>query len=407
MDSAALWDRPSPRVAELIRSAAEQLLTAPETIADEVDAATIYGRDNAVAQDPVLAAAVQRTNRANVVHWATANVRDPGAPVAPNLGYETVAVARDLVRRGLDQTSLHSYRLGQNVAWRHAMNVAFSLTSDPEELRELLDVMSRSIFTFVDETLMALTAQMEQERDVLTRGTHAERLEAVSLILEGAPIARERAEARLGYALERTHTAAIIWTDADQPDPGILERAADALARTAAARPLTVVASASALWVWVPGADGPDLDAFRPALEALGDVRVAVGPTLAGLEGFRRSHLDALATQRLLHRIPSRPPLASYDDVQVVALATHDEDAAEDFVDRVLGELAAADAELRETLRTYLAHECNATRTARVLFTHRNTVLGRLARAERLLPAPLEGRLLPVALALEILRWRG
>jgi DNA-binding PucR family transcriptional regulator len=42
-----------------------------------------------------------------------------------------------------------------------------------------------------------------------------------------------------------------------------------------------------------------------------------------------------------------------------------------------------------------------------VLFTHRNTVLTRLARMERLLPAPLEGRGLQVALALEIVHWRG
>ena len=54
----------------------------------------------------------------------------------------------------------------------------------------------------------------------------------------------------------------------------------------------------------------------------------------------------------------------------------------------------------------YLAEGSSASRAARVLFTHRNTVLGRLARAERLLPVPLEGRGLSVALALEILHWR-
>jgi len=402
-----LWERPSPRVAELIATGAAWLLEDPDVVSEDVDAATLFGRDNAVAQDPVLAAAVQRTNRANLIHWASSNVRDPGAPVTPNLGYENLAVARDLVRRGLDHTAIHGYRIGQNVAWRHVMDVAFRLTSDPEELREFLDVVSRSIFHFVDETIVAITAQMERERDVLTRGTHAVRLEVVSLILEGAPIALARAEARLSYALERPHTAAIVWSDAPQPDSGILERVAEALAGTVNARPLTVVASASALWVWVPGDEGPDLDAFRVTLGELGATRVALGPTLAGVDGFRRSHLDALATQRLLHRVASGPRVARYDDVQVVALATQDEEAAHGFVERVLGDLAGADVELRETLRTYLAQACNATRTARVLFTHRNTVLGRLARAERLLPAPIEGRLLPIAVALEILHWRG
>jgi len=55
----------------------------------------------------------------------------------------------------------------------------------------------------------------------------------------------------------------------------------------------------------------------------------------------------------------------------------------------------------------YLREQHNATRAARVLFTHRNTVLSRLARIEKLLPAPLEGRGLQVALALEIVHWNG
>jgi DNA-binding PucR family transcriptional regulator len=92
--------------------------------------------------------------------------------------------------------------------------------------------------------------------------------------------------------------------------------------------------------------------------------------------------------------------------VQVVALATADEERAQEFVTRTLGELASAPADLRETVRVYLAEGSSASRAARVLYTHRNTVLGRLAKAQRLLPAPLEGRGLPVALALEILHWR-
>ena len=143
---------------------------------------------------------------------------------------------------------------------------------------------------------------------------------------------------------------------------------------------------------------------------AIGDlpgIRVALGPTATGIEGFRRSHLDALATQRLMHRASTPPAVASYDDVQVVALATQDEEGADEFVTRTLGDLAAAPAELRETVRVYLREQSNATRTARMLFTHRNTVLSRLARVGQLLPAPLEGRGLQVALALEILHWRG
>jgi DNA-binding PucR family transcriptional regulator len=108
-----------------------------------------------------------------------------------------------------------------------------------------------------------------------------------------------------------------------------------------------------------------------------------------------------------MHRASAAPRLASYDEVQVVALATQDEERADAFVARTLGELAAAPRELQETARVYLREGSSATRAARVLFTHRNTVLARLARVEQLLPAPLEGRGLQVGLALEILRWRA
>jgi DNA-binding PucR family transcriptional regulator len=401
------WEPPSHAVAELIRTGARLLLDAPEEMFAEVDAAILADPEHPMVTDPVLSAAVRRNNRANLVHWAEANVRAPGAPVEPNLAPEVLTVARDLVRRGLDADALHGYRVGQNASWRRWMTLAFGLTSDPDELRELLDVTARSIFTFVDETLAGIADQIDRERDELTRGTHAQRLEVVSLILEGAPIGVERASARLNYALDRSHTAAIVWGHAPDVDPGVLQEAAEAVGRAARARPLTVVPSASALWVWVAGAEGPDASALRSALEQLPAVRVALGPTVRGINGFRRSHLDALATQRLMHRASSPPPLASYDDVQVVALATSDEERADEFIARTLGEFATAPAELRETARVYLREQSNTTRTARVLFSHRNTILARLARVEQLLPAPLTGRGLQVALALEILHWRG
>ncbi len=401
------WERPSDRTCELFRTGVELLLAAPDDGLAQVDAVTLGDIAPAIREDPGLVASIRRTNRANLTHWLEANVRDPGMPVEPNLGPETFGIARDLVRRGLDQYSLDAYRTGQNAAWRAWMAVVFTLTTDPEEVAELLDVSARSIFGFVDDTLAGIAAEVEREREHLTRGTQAARLEVVSLLLGGAPITLERASRRLGYDLDRTHTAAIVFSDAADPDPGALEEVAEALARVAGARrPLTVVASESALWTWVAAA-GAEAGALREVLPADGQARVALGPALPGIEGFRRSHRDALATQRLMQRVPDAVRVATYDEVQVVALATQDEERADEFVRRTLGDLATAPPELRETLRTYLREDSNATRTARLLFAHRNTVLARLARAEALLPAPLAGHGLAVGLALEVVHWLG
>ena len=402
------WPAPSPRVAGLIRDACAAMLADPAAVVGEVDRVTLAHADAAVLADPSITEAIRRANRANLVHWAESNVAAPGAAVAPNLGPEVLNIARDLVRRGVDATTLDAYRTGQNAARRLWMSLAFTMTSDPEELSELLDVTARSIFAFVDATIAAITAQVMRERERLTRGTHADRLEVVTLLLEGAPISAERASARLGYALDRAHTAAVVFSDRADPDEGALARAAEALARAAGARaPLTATASASSLWVWVPGTTGPTADALGPELEAIPGARVAIGTTASGVAGFRSSHLDALATQRLLHRTADDVRAASYAEVQVVVLATQDEDRAHEFVERTLGALADAPNELRETVRTYVREGCSASRTAELLFAHRNTILNRLGRAEELMPAPLVGRTVTVGVALEIVRWLG
>ncbi|MDI3288024.1 PucR family transcriptional regulator [Polyangium sp. 15x6] len=394
---------------ELIRRGAEMALNAPPEWLEEVDRATLSIRNmKVVADDPVLAAAMRRTNRANLLHWAAANLRDPGAPVAPNLHAESLRTARDLVRRGVTESSLHAYRTGQNAAWLRWMSVAFELTSDPDELRELLDISARSISSFIDATIASISAQMDAERDELTRGTHAERREVVALLLNGAPISPQNASQRLGYQLDQTHRAAIVWSDETESDLGSLENAADALARAASAeRPLVVVASAATLWVWVSETAEPDLERLRAATRALPGVRIALGSRSRGIEGFRRSHLDALTTQRMVARLRSDQRIVSFDRVRLVALVTHDPEGADQFVKYTLGDFETASPELRRSLLTFLEEGCNASRTAARLRTHRNTLLRRLARAEELLPRPLEHNRVHVAVALEVLYWRS
>jgi DNA-binding PucR family transcriptional regulator len=402
---AVTWKRPSARVRELIRQAAQVTVNAPPEWLEELDDA-VLGANPAIAADPDLASAVSRSNLANLLFWATANVRDPGAPVPPNVGPEPMNVARELVRRGLDAYALDAYRVGEGVAWRRLMELAFELTSDPDVLHEFLDVCSRSISAFVDETLAAIAAQIDLERDELTRGTHAEHRETVALILNGAPIPRQRAEGRLGYALTGPHTAAVIWTDDPGGDLARLDGAAEAFGHAAGAvRALSVLASAATRWVWVAGT--VDTDVLLRSVGTMPDVHIAIGPTANGVDGFRRSHFDAITTQQLMTRLHSPQQIALFTDVQLVALITADTDRAAEFVQHILGDLESAGAELQDTVRTFVASQCNASRAAQRLYTHRNTLLRRLARADELLPRPLADSSVEVAVALDVLRWRG
>ena len=403
------WPGLSPRVRELFRRGAEVALDPNADWIEELHAASLGGdRMRPVAEDPVLAAGTRRASLANLLHWAAANVQHPGRRVPAHLGPEVLEAARDLVRRGLDQSGLEAYRTAQNVAWRRWMEICFALTADPAELRELLDVSSLSIATFIDDTVAAVTERMVAERSELTRGAHAERRAAVTLLLEGAPISRARAEGQLGYGLTGPHTAVIVWSGSGSAGPDALEAAAEAVMRVAGAtRRLTVVASAAALWVWLPVGTAPAAAALDGPLAAHPDVRVAVGRPGSDVDGFRRSHLDAATTQRMLARLTSEQQVARYQDVQLVALLTSEPTQVDEFLADTLGELATADPETRHVVLTYVRELGNASRTAARLYTHRNTVLRRLARADELLPRPLADDVLGVAAALEVLRWRG
>lgn len=398
----------SPAAVELLRDAARLILDQPAEIIGQLDRDVLGAAPREVRSEPVLAAEVAASTRANIVHWATCVAADPTARVPVNLSREVLQIARDAVRLGSEHMIRSTYHAGQNVAWRYTLEVAFGMSSDAAVLHDALTLAARSIFTFVDDTITALEEQIERERRELTEGTHAERFEVVTLIVEGSAISSERASERLRYELRRRHTAAVLWSDPGVADHGELTRAAEALARAAGAtRPLTVVASAAALWVWFVAADEVDFDVLRRALEPIAGVRAALGSPQDGIEGFRRSHLDAVAAQRLMFQAPAGPRIASFDDVRLVTLAAQDGERAAEFVARALGDLATADAELRDTVRVYIREEFSASRAARALFAHRNTVLNRLARAERLMPAPLAGRGLEVGLALEIVHWLG
>lgn len=402
-------ERPSDRACELMRQGAQVGVSGIEPWLRELHQATLasdYVRT--IADDPVIVEAIRQSNRSNLLHWLAANVAHPGAPVSANLDDESLIAARDVVRHGLDEAAIvDGYRVAHNLAWRYWVQIAFALTSDPDELRELLDMSARSLAGFIDATIGAVCEQIRIERNELTRGTHAQRRQTVALIIDGAPISQKHIEDRLGYELGQNHTAAVIWGDESNTNLSDLDRVADTLIRNGEGRALSVLADARTRWVWLPGPGDPDLSDIATELNQRSGVRMAVGPTAAGIEGFRSSHLDAITAQRMMARLGSPQRLARFTDVYLIALITSNPDHADRFIKQTLGDFESADAELQRTVLTFVYEQCNAARTAELLYTHRNTVLRRIARANEMLPQSLEKNGVHIAVALEALHWRG
>ncbi|MFT4087412.1 MAG: helix-turn-helix domain-containing protein, partial [Gordonia sp. (in: high G+C Gram-positive bacteria)] len=214
-------------------------------------------------------------------------------------------------------------------------------------------------------------------------------------------VADARAEAQLSYRLDGPHVAVVLSSETQQ-SAGRFEAVSEAvMAASGASSRLTLLAGANEVWVWYPVARlvVPEFDGGADG------VLIAAGSVGHGREGFRRSHFQALSTRRLLRRFASSRRFATYDDLRLVDVMADDDQRLDDFVAQTLGELAAAD-DLRECLHAWFAEECNASATARRLYTHRNTVVRRIARAQELLPIPLNRNAIAVAAALELAHWR-
>jgi DNA-binding PucR family transcriptional regulator len=401
------WPAPSEKISQLIRSGAEVVLNTRDAFAEELrDAALDSMGVGAFPDDPGLAENSRRINLFNLLHWASSNIQEPGGRVSVPMYGENLLFASDLVRRGLSQTAMDSYRVAQSVACQRWMRICFDLTNDTDDLRALLDVTVQSITTYIGDLAAAFAERMETAREELSRSTHAQRSETVSLLLEGAPITRKRAESQLGYPLTGPQLAAVVWTRSAEGSVDV-ERTAEVLMRAGGAtQRLTIVASTSALWIWLPARDINVAELARQ-LTRTPQIHIALGRPGFDLDGFRRSHLEALTTQRFLTRLTSPHQVASYEDVQLAALMTADPQRADDFIRDTLGDFAHADAETLETVFTWIAMKCSSVKTAERLHTHRNTVIRRVAAADDLLPRPLSDNFIGVAAALELLRWRG
>lgn len=384
-------------VADLMQAEVES--TAAEMVAE------VLAAEPSLGADPALLADVRASCEANIRRYLTVARRsaDPPPAEAP---LEALDAARTFVRRGIDTGAMYqAYRRGQQVLWRRWMATAETIATG-DRLAAVLNPSLEILFTYVDAVLGHVIAEMQHEREQVLGGALTRRTETIRLVLDGAPIDAATAAARLGRDLARAHTGLVVWAEGDVP-PGALESAAVALARGAGTRhPLTLAAGTSVLWAWVVS-DGPvDVAAADPGA----GVRVAVGPTRRGVAGFRSSHEAALMIHRLMAGNPEAGRVATYDELEVTALAAQDEGRAREFVQSTLGRLAGdtpVAARLRETLRVFLEEAEHGPRTAARLHTHRNTVLQRVRRATELLGHPPGERRLAVELALELRRRLG
>lgn len=401
------WPRPSEAVRELMRKGAELAQALPPEWIEHLNLSLFSSPEDArLLEDPVILAACRRANRAELLHWANANLQRPGEPVEPYVSADMVDTARELARRGLSELLMNVARSTQNAAWELWMKMSFTLTQDPAVLEEFLEVSSRSISEFIDSNMRVVTQIILEEKSAQAHDDPVDKRSLVSRLLDGRDVDAEQFGRRLGYNLAQKHHACLVWSETPDAEIRPLEDMARALAQlTGTVAPLIVFAGPATLWAWSNAAKPLDLTLLQGVARQFPKIRAAIGSAGAGMNGFRRSHLEALTTQRLMGRLAGSPAVATIDQVRMVSLMTQDARAARQFVLSTLGRLATEPTVLQHSLHAFLANGCNITQTAEVLGTHRNTLLRRLERAQDLLPIPFGDHRIQIAAALELVIW--
>ncbi|MET7332139.1 helix-turn-helix domain-containing protein [Nonomuraea sp. NPDC005650] len=314
---------------------------------------------------------------------------------------EAVEGNAELVRRGvpLDQV-LRGVRIGHACLHQRLMD-AIEAEPAPVRLAESHRV-SELLFSYADAHASRMAEEYIAERDRWQASTEAARRRIVDDILGGRRVDPEAASRTLGYEVARHHLAFVVTADGLDTPAEVLRRFAAEVGRAAGGQGvLTVQAGPSDVWAWTarPSPALPALEIRVPE-----GLRLAVGPLAYGVAGFRRSHLGAREAQDFLG---GQTRLCRHADIRVRSLLAAGGERARWFAEETLGALLGGDrrtADLRETLRVYLAAGRSPQRAANLLHVSRNTVSYRIKRAEELLGHALPDDLLELRLALEIAR---
>ncbi|UGT61842.1 PucR family transcriptional regulator [Nocardia asteroides] len=297
---------------------------------------------------------------------------------------EVTEIAGEFARRGMELNDLlRSIRVGYAVLAAALLDGASELLP-PEQSSAELRRISVLLFEVLDDFTGVAATAFVAEQSSWAAGVSAARLELATTIINGEPVDAARAAQVLSYPLTGQHVAMIAW-GAPQSRHDLRSVVEPVLRRWGTlTATLVIPVGVQAIWAW--GCVVPDqLRPLHPPVPHLGEAWAVAGELDAGVEGFRRSHLEARAVERLV-RMREQPEgaVTAHEDVALEVLLLAEPEAATRFVDRVLGPLGADDprmADLRSTLRRYLDLDHSLAQVAAAEHISKNTVTYRVQRA--------------------------
>ncbi|MGM0903537.1 MAG: CdaR family transcriptional regulator [Bacillota bacterium] len=113
-------------------------------------------------------------------------------------------------------------------------------------------------------------------------------------------------------------------------------------------------------------------------------IQIAIGHAYRGINGYRKSYLEASDSLGLLDKFPNDDQIAHISEWGFVNLLQQvPKDRLESFHEQYLGGKQGLNEEQLETLKALFDHDLNMKHTAEALHIHRNTLLYRLCNIDK------------------------
>ena len=331
--------------------------------------------------------------------------------------------ARRLAQHGVPVNALvRAYRLGQRQLNDLVFKAVREADISPVTRLAALEAITTTLFEYIDWISQQVVAVYEEERERWLENQNSIRALRVREVVAGkTKVDVDATSESIRYPLRWHHLAVVMW----YPDEGAtgeelarLQRVLRELGQATAvgSNPLFAAADQTTGWGWLPFRSAPPsaVEAVRQFARKRADCpSVAIGTVTSGVDGFRRSHREALAARSVAVAGGSHESTvfaASDPGLAAAALLGGDLGAARVWVADALGGLAAEtenDARLRETLRVFLRCGSSYKQAAEELDLHFNTVKYRIGRAVARRGRPIDEDRLDVELALLACQWYG
>ena len=323
---------------------------------------------------------------------------------------------RRMAQRGVSMNPLvRAYRLGHEMVLEFVREEISGGALEPRIGLAVFERITAFSFRYVDWISQEVVVEYERERERWLEHRNSLRAVRVREVLGTTDVDLDAITSAINYPMRRLHLGLVLWLPEEtaQGDElvrleGFLRELTESLQTQGSS--LFVAADRVSAWGWIP---------LHPAAAAtvVAKIRryvanhddspsVALGSSLPGVDGFRRSHRQAQRARDVaIAAGAATASVTAADDPGLAAAALLGEslDEARIWMREVLGPLSSDtenDARLRETLRVFLHHGASYKAAADQLNLHFNSVKYRVQRAVERRGRPIGEDRLDVELAL-------